>query len=129
MFSVMTNKDTNENKMIIELGGKQHLAETGDRIVVNQNNSKEGEMVVAKDLLNGNDVNLKVIKNFLGKKINGMKFKSKSRYTRRYGHRQHLMMLEVIGSKKNVSVPKKATAKPKTKKDPIEKKTAKAGIK
>ncbi len=30
-----------------------------------------------------------------GKKIHGLKFKSKSRYTRRYGHRQALAKVEI----------------------------------
>ena len=98
MFSVMMNDNTGKAVMVIDYGGKQHLAEPGSRIVVNQSDSKEGDTVVANDLLTGKDVSLKVVKSFLGDKIKGLKFKSKSRYTRRYGHRQHLMVLEVIGS-------------------------------
>lgn len=120
------NKDTNNNKMIIELGGKQHLAEVGTRIVVNQGDSEEGDTVIAKDLLANKDVSLKVLKNYLGVKINGMKFKSKSRYTRRYGHRQHLTMLEVMGS--NDSKPTKETKVVKKTTTPT-KKTVKAGVK
>ena len=87
--------------MIIEFGGKQHLAVPGSRIIVNQGSAQEGDSVIAQDLLTNQNVTLKVVKIFLGDKIRGIKFKSKSRYTRRYGHRQRLMILEVGGSKES----------------------------
>ena len=107
------NVDTNKTKMIIEFGGKQHLAVPGSRIIVNQGSAQEGDSVIAQDLLTNQNVTLKVVKIFLGDKIRGIKFKSKSRYTRRYGHRQRLMILEVGGSKesKPERVKKTATTK------------------
>lgn len=107
--------------MIIEYGGKQHLAEPGSRFTVNQADLEEGQSVKAKDLLSGESVTLKVTKVFLGEKIDGLKFKNKIRYTRRYGHRQQLAMLEVSGNK--ATEPKKADETPvKTKS--VAKKTA-----
>ena len=133
MFSVVMNTDTSKTKMIIEFGGKQHLAVPGSRIIVNQSDSKEGDTVTAKDLLSGKNINMKVIKSFKGDKIRGLKFKSKSRYTRRYGHRQHLMILEVADAK--TSIPKETTTeKSKTVKKAVSTKKkiatkAKTGVK
>lgn len=91
--------------MVIEIGGKQHVAVVGSKIKTNQTNLKEGEIIDSKDLLTNKTVGLKVISNLLDKKINGLKFRSKSRYTRRYGHRQPVSILEVVPA------PAKSTAK------------------
>ena len=121
MFSVVMKNNTESKKMIIEFGGKQHVVEPGVRIVVNQDDSKEGDAVKAKDLLTGKEISLKVLRKFKGDKVRGFKFKSKIRYTRRYGHRQELMTLEVTDQEA------KPEAKPKTeaKKAPEKKTTTK----
>ncbi|MEX2361856.1 MAG: bL21 family ribosomal protein [Patescibacteria group bacterium] len=123
--------------MVIELGGKQFVAEPGSRIIVNQLDSQDGETIVTKDLLSGKEVKLKVLKSFLGDKVHGLKFKNKVRYTRRYGHRQQLTQLEVMGETAKIAPTKlkEVTAKPKTSvkktvtKKTVVKKTVKAGKK
>ncbi|MEX1052204.1 MAG: bL21 family ribosomal protein [Patescibacteria group bacterium] len=82
--------------MVIEVGGKQHLADHGSKLIISGLTAQEGETIKAKDLLTGHDVSLKVLKNFLGKKVHGLKFKNKIRYTRRYGHRQQMALVEVL---------------------------------
>ncbi len=105
----------NSPTAIIELGGKQHIVSNGAKVVVNRLKNEEGETITAKDMLGGADIQLKVVSHMLGKKINGLKFKSKVRYTRHYGHRQQLTTLEVLAG----TAPKVAEAKisePKTEK-------------
>jgi large subunit ribosomal protein L21 len=99
-------KDSNEKSevAIIAVGGKQHLVRVGEKISVNRLEIKEGDTLQEIDLLKKLPVTLKAIAHNLGDKINGIKFRRKVRYTRHYGHRQHLTQLEVIaiGDKKPV---------------------------
>jgi ribosomal protein L21 len=107
----MTN-DNKTAKMVLEISGKQHVVEAGGRIVTVQPGAKEGDTIEAKDLLTGKSVGLKVLKNFLGKKIHGLKFHSKSRYTRRYGHRQPMSLLELVEHKPKAQPQSKTAKKP-----------------
>lgn len=106
----MTNLETKTEKAIIAVGGKQHLVAVGTKFAVNRLKNAEGETITEQDLLSPKKVNVKVLEHILGKKIHGLKFHRKVRYTRHYGHRQHLTMLEVvsIGEGNAVSAPKKA---------------------
>lgn len=108
---------------VIAVGGKQHLVNVGQKISVNRLTAKEGETVIETDLLKKTPVTLKVIAHNLGDKIRGLKFRRKVRYTRHYGHRQHLTELEVIGigEKKPVVEAKESLLSDK----PIKKPTAK----
>ncbi len=101
------SETASKSLMVIEVGGKQHLAGAGSQFVVSGITAKAGEAVKAKELLSGKEITLKVLKNFLGEKVNGLKFKNKVRYTRRYGHRQQLALVEVAAAK---AEPKKAPA-------------------
>lgn len=113
----MSEQKTSSPVAIIDLGGKQHVVSRGSKIQVNRLETKEGEMITAKDILTGATIQLKVVNHFLGKKINGLKFKNKIRYIRHYGHRQHLTALEVLAT--DTAKPKaesKAADKPAVKK-------------
>jgi len=99
---------TDQKWTVIELGGKQHLVAAGSHITVNRLEAKEGDTVTAKNLLDGSSIQLKVKTHGFGPKINGLKFKNKVRYLKRYGHRQPQTVLEVVGA---------AEAKPKVKKE------------
>ncbi|QQG50012.1 MAG: bL21 family ribosomal protein [Candidatus Berkelbacteria bacterium] len=95
---------------VVELGGKQHLVAAGTRITTNRLKAKEGEILELKSLDDSSPVSLKVITHSLGKKINGLKFKNKVRYLKRYGHRQTQTVLEVTaigGVKKAVAIEEK----------------------
>lgn len=94
---------------IIELGGKQHLVTAGDRVSVNRLSAAEGDRVTAKNQLDGATVELKVTALSFGPKINGLKFKNKIRYLKRYGHRQPLTLLEVVSIGGKVAETEKAS--------------------
>ncbi len=116
---------TPKTMLVIEVGGKQHLAGVGSKLVISGVTAKEGETITAKDLLTNKEVSLKVLKDFLGEKIHGLKFKNKVRYTRRYGHRQQMALVEVAGSAAKAvkpAVKAKPTVKPAVKKAKVVKK-------
>lgn len=118
----MTNSE--HKWAVVEAGGKQHVARVGKKIVINQIENKEGEVMTFADMLTKQPVQLKVIRHFLGEKVNGLKFKNKVRYLKRYGHRQHLTELEVVSlvaTQQQKPEPKKAAVKPKTTKAPVNK--------
>lgn len=105
-----------EHKLaVVSAGGKQHVVRAGKKIVVNQVAEKEGTTLSLSDQLSDQQVQLKVLRHFLGEKISGLKFKNKVRYLKRYGHRQKLSELEVVSLGASVKAePKKTVAKPKT---------------
>lgn len=112
--------NTNSKFATIALAGKQYLVSVGDKILSNRITAKEGEELQVKDLLSGEIIGIKVLAHKLGKKISGLKFHSKVRYTRRYGHRQTQSQLEVIYFGKKDEVKKEIPA------ESIEKKTTKS---
>ena len=95
---------------IIETGGKQYLVSPENKIRVEKLSSADGgEIVFDKVLLVSNDKDLKigkpyiegakvtgqVIKSGRARKIRIFKYKSKVRYRRRKGHRQHFTEVEI----------------------------------
>lgn len=95
---------------IIQLSGKQFKVSEGDTIVTDrlegdvdaQLKIKDVVLFVADDkpqigtpLLDNVTVTLKVVEHGKGEKIRVAKYKSKSRYRRLRGHRQHLTTLKV----------------------------------
>jgi large subunit ribosomal protein L21 len=101
---------------IVSLGGKQHLVSQGATVVVNKLDAVEGEILDLPDMLANRTVQAKVLSHQLGKKINGLKFKAKTRYFKRYGHRQRETTVEVISLDNPVQKPKIQTEEPVTKK-------------
>ena len=99
---------------IIDLGGRQHLVKEGAAFMVNRLTHKIGEKLQAKDLLSGLIVELEVKAALRGPKIDGLKFKNKTRYLRRYGHRQALTKLVVCSINPETRV--KTASKTKIKK-------------
>jgi large subunit ribosomal protein L21 len=82
---------------VVQLGGKQHLVKVASKIRVNRIDQKEGETLKLVSLLDKQTpVELKILAEERGPKIEGLKFKPKTRYQRRYGHRQPLSVLEVL---------------------------------
>jgi len=89
---------------IVETGGKQHKITEGDVFTVEKlKDHKEGDAVVFDKVLlvddgkatkvgapylDGTTVEVELLEEGKGKKIIVQKFKSKSRYKRRLGHRQ-----------------------------------------
>ncbi|MBI2108739.1 MAG: 50S ribosomal protein L21 [Parcubacteria group bacterium] len=98
---------------IIETGGKQYKVSSGDTLLIEKLSDihKKGDAIVFdKVLLVSDGKEIKIGTPYLvgetvgavfedkvrGKKINVLKFKSKSRWTRRYGHRQTYAKIRVL---------------------------------
>jgi large subunit ribosomal protein L21 len=144
------------NIAVISLAGAQHLVKPGDKLEVNRLGvevekdatpevllSTKGDEVLFKD----GKVETRVVEHKKGEKLYIIKFKAKSRYRRRTGHRQHLSLIEIVsinGEKAEakavtksanadvatetvaeVKAPKKAATKKPAAKKPAAKKTTK----
>jgi large subunit ribosomal protein L21 len=99
------------NYAIIETGSKQYKVQVGDVIYVEKLPvevgtdycfdhvlalSQEGQMVIGNPLVNGATVSAKVEEQGKEKKISGFRYKAKSNYRRRYGHRQPFTKLTIV---------------------------------
>lgn len=101
---------------VIQTGGKQYIVKVGDTIQVEKLAQAEGETVqfshvvllaeedgnklnVGQPIINGATVSGKILRQFRGKKIRIGKFKSKVRYRRTRGHRQHYSAVQVTDIK------------------------------
>lgn len=88
---------------IIETGGKQYRVSEGQEVLVEKLEKgegetvtfdkvlavvKKGELVVGQPLVSGAKVTGKVVEHGKGEKILVFKYKAKSNYRRRQGHRQ-----------------------------------------
>ena len=95
---------------IIETGGKQYLVKKGDKVQVEKLSAEEGEKLtfdkvlftsdgktfqLGKPYVQGAVVEANVVKQGRGKKIRVFKYKSKSKYRRTIGHRQHFTEVEI----------------------------------
>lgn len=93
---------------VIKTGGKQEKVVPGQRLTVDRIKDagetvsftpllvvRDGGDVVVGDDLGSYPVEAKVLGNERGVKIHGFKYKSKSGYRRRWGHRQELTVIEV----------------------------------
>lgn len=95
---------------IIQTGGKQYRVSEGDVISIEKLTAAEGEEVVfdqvltvvadgdvkiGKPVLEGAKVTAKVVEHGKGKKILVFKYKAKSNYRKRQGHRQPYTKVEI----------------------------------
>ncbi|MBI2426368.1 MAG: 50S ribosomal protein L21 [Candidatus Kerfeldbacteria bacterium] len=97
---------------IIQTGGKQYVVRENQTIVVEKLPTQEGETVefanvllvssedgktakVGTPTVTGAKVTGTVLSQFKDKKINVVKFKSKVRYRRNVGHRQHKTRVQI----------------------------------
>jgi len=95
---------------IIKTGGKQYLVKIGDKIKVEKLPAEEGAVVkfdtllitdekgekveIGKPLLNSK-VEAKILKQDRAKKILVSKYKAKTRYKKRVGHRQPYSLVQI----------------------------------
>lgn len=102
---------------VIESGGKQQRVEGGQRVNVDRLGSAVGDEVVLRpvllvdgdtvfaspDELASASVSARVVGEAKGPKITGFTYRSKSRYRRRWGHRQRYTTIEItdIDAKKS----------------------------
>jgi large subunit ribosomal protein L21 len=136
------------NIAVISLAGAQYLVKPGMKLEVNRlvNNVDEAftpEVLLSTDndnvLFNEGTVETKVVDQIRGEKIFIIKFKAKSRYRRRTGHRQYLSVLEIVsinGQKaearkaaKTKSVDAQVEVAAVSVKKPVKKATVKAKVK
>jgi large subunit ribosomal protein L21 len=121
---------------VIKAGGKQHRVKSGDVIEVELTHGQEGETLEFKPLLvvdddgkahHGKDVAKAVVLAKLageqrGDKVKVFKYRPKTGYARRHGHRQLMTLLEI----EDVSLEGKRPAAKKTTTTKAEPKTAAA---
>lgn len=95
---------------IIKTGGKQYKVSEGDTLIVEKLDAEEGANVVfdevltyvndtdvkiGQPLVSGASVKAKVVEHGKGEKILVFKYKAKSNYRRRQGHRQPFTKVEI----------------------------------
>jgi large subunit ribosomal protein L21 len=127
---------------VIKAGGKQHKVEAGDVLEVEyMHGDGDGDTVTFHPVLVVDDdgkthygkeaqqavVTAKLLGEQKGDKVNVFKYKNKSGYSRRQGHRQLLTLIEIsdvkLGAAKR-STAKKTTAKAEESAEPVEAGTA-----
>ncbi len=95
---------------VIESGGKQYRVEEGQRLSVERlagdDESEvalrpvlvvDGEDVFATaSQLTGASVTARIVGETKGPKINGFKYRDKTNWRRRFGHRQHYTEVEIV---------------------------------
>lgn len=93
---------------VIKTGGKQYLVKEGDVVTIEKLEAQPGEAVSFEALLtfDGDKLNVgtptvsgnvsgEVVSHGRAAKIEVVKYKAKSRYTRRTGHRQHFTKVKI----------------------------------
>lgn len=111
------SKDTAQPFAVIETGGKQYKVQVGDTISIEKisgKEMKEGDKVIFDKVLLSDDgkntdlgdpyvksVKVQGVLEGQGKakKLEVVRFRSKSRYHRRYGHRQPFMKVKITSLK------------------------------
>jgi large subunit ribosomal protein L21 len=95
---------------VVRTGGKQYRVTEGQRLDI-ERVSGEGDEVALEPVLlvdgpdvlsspeqlAGASVTARVVGESKGPKIDGFKYKSKKHYRRRWGHRQHYSIVEIVG--------------------------------
>ena len=94
---------------VIKTGGKQHLIEEGDKLMISKIVANEGDNIefdevllvsdketkIGAPLVEGAKVSAKVLKQGRTKKIIVFHYHSKTRYKKKAGHRQHFTEVEI----------------------------------
>lgn len=108
---MVEKKVTKDKKFaVIKIGGGQEMVREGDLLEVPRLEGKEGNKFKVKDVLMvagsgklkigtplvaGAEVTLKILEHSKGKKVEIRKFRAKSRYRRKTGHRQPITKVQV----------------------------------
>ncbi len=93
---------------VIKTGGKQYLVKVGDVLSIEKLEAQQGETVSFETLLTFEGDKMDLGTPFISGKVSGeivahgrdakisvVKYKAKSRYTRRTGHRQHFTKVKI----------------------------------
>lgn len=107
-FKTMATESTNQKQAIIRISGAQYVVSEDEVIEVNRLTAKKDEKINPEVLLISDSkstevgtptldtkVTVEVVKHKKGVKVEGLRFKAKSRYRRRYGYRPSLTVLKV----------------------------------
>ena len=82
---------------VVATGGKQYVVVVGQNIKIEKIDRKVGDIIEFDDLLHaGKIVKAKVLATAAGKKTSILKFKPKTRYMKRLGHRQIMTTVEIL---------------------------------
>lgn len=96
---------------VVKIGGGQYKVSKGDKLAVDKQGgekgdklsfdnvfftSKKGKFAIGTPCVKGAKIEVKILEQFRGKKIKILKFKAKSRYRRRMGHRQEYTRIEIV---------------------------------
>lgn len=73
---------------IIRSSGKQYRVKPGSILTVDRLRVAIGESIKFDDLLGGASIVATVTDHILGDKVNTLRFRNKTRYSRKIGHRQ-----------------------------------------
>ncbi len=99
-----------EKEAVIKIGGAQELVSEGDTLTIPKIEGKEGSRYTVRDVLlttsagkvkigtptvSGAQVTVKILKHGKGEKVEIRKFRAKSRYRRKRGHRQPVTKVKV----------------------------------
>ena len=99
------------NLAIIQAGGKQYLVKPNDKIQIEKIEGNVGDSIKLGEVLltvDGDKINFgkpmiasgaveaKILKQGRGKKVLVFKYKSKSKYRRKQGHRQAYTEIEIV---------------------------------
>ena len=121
---------------VIKTGGKQHKVKTGDIIEVEYLHGEQDTVTFHPLLVVDDDgtthygkdaekavVTAKLLGEQKGDKVRVFKYKNKTGYTRKTGHRQLLTLIEIadvsLGGVPKKAAPKKATKKPSEQAAPV----------
>lgn len=95
---------------IIKTGGKQYKVEEGDKIKIEKLEGEVGSVIsfdevlfvgdekavkIGAPIVKGAKVEGKILKTSQQKKVTGVKFKAKKRYSVKFGHRQIMTEVEI----------------------------------
>lgn len=87
-FKVQVGETIDVEKLDVETGGQVRL----DQVLLAAN---DGDVQYGRPMITGAAVTARVVRQHKGPKLIVFKYKSKSRYRRRTGHRQHLTQLMI----------------------------------
>ena len=98
---------------VIKTGGKQYVVAEGDVLKIEKLEAKEGDKISFDEVLlshrggatkvgtptTGEKVEAEVLEQGKGKKISVLRFRAKSNYKRKYGHRQPFTKVKILSIK------------------------------
>jgi large subunit ribosomal protein L21 len=99
-----------KNFAVVKIGGRQYKVSVGDQFDIEKEEGKKGDKLTFNEVLltskkgkislgtptlKGDKVEAKILDQKRGKKVRILKYKAKSRYRRRKGHRQEYTRIEI----------------------------------